>query len=38
MECELRLNLETNCLEVENIKTIKDTVDYASQLLKCKTD
>lgn len=36
MECELRLNLETNCIEVENIKTIKDTVEYASQILKRK--
>ncbi|MFK7984057.1 MAG: acyl carrier protein [Saprospiraceae bacterium] len=37
MECELRLNIETNCLEVENMKTINDTVEYASQLMKCKT-
>ncbi|MFK7981501.1 MAG: acyl carrier protein [Saprospiraceae bacterium] len=38
MECELRLNLETSCLEVENIRTVQDTVEYASQILKCKTN
>lgn len=33
MECEARLNLQTSCLEVEKIRTVKDTVDYAKQLL-----
>ena len=38
MECELRLNLETSCLEVEKLRTIQDTVEYASQILKHKTN
>ena len=38
MECELRLNLETSCLEVEKLRTIQDTVEYASQVLKHKTN
>jgi len=37
MECELRLNLEINCMELENLRTIKDTVEYASHLLKVNT-
>lgn len=38
MECELRLNIETSCLEVEKLRTVKDTVEYASQILKGKTE
>ena len=38
MECELRLDLETSCLEVEKLRTIQDTVEYASQILKHKTN
>ena len=32
MELELRFDLDMNCTDIENIETIKDTVDYVSRL------
>ncbi len=34
MECEVRLGLDMNCTDIENLKTVKDTIDYVSQLVK----
>jgi len=36
MECELRLNLNTSCTDVEQLKTLEDTVEYVNNILHSK--
>lgn len=34
IECEIHLGIDMNCTEVENLKTVKDIIDYVSQVVK----
>ena len=33
MECELRFGVAINCTDTDHLKTVKDTVDYISQVI-----